>query len=228
MADITLIVERRTVLGKQVRRLRRQGLIPANVYGRGLASVPIQFDLRALRSVLLAAGTNSVVDLHVRLDDGREDAKTHPVLIEHVVRHPATGDVLHVDFHQVDLDRPVRAVVPIAFVGESPAAKAGGVLLHPIDSIEVEALPRSLPHQLEVDIAALIAIDDQLTIADLRLPPGVTVDTDSQTVLVKVVASRLEQEIEAEAAEAQAGAVQATEATQAEADGGVAERRETS
>jgi large subunit ribosomal protein L25 len=214
MADaVSLVVQRRELVGKKVRRLRRQGVIPANVYGRGLESVPVQIEVRALRDVLIAAGMTTVVDLHVLSGDGQEDGKTHPVLIEHVSRHPATGQVLHVDLHQVDLNRPVRAAVQITLVGESPAAtNLGGVLFSPLDTIEVEALPRALPHEIEVDISGLTEIDDQVTVADLRLPAGVTVDTDPDTVVAKVVASKLEQEVAAEEAEAAAAAAEAAEA----------------
>jgi large subunit ribosomal protein L25 len=139
---------------------------------------------------------------------GAGDGEVHPVLIERIARHPATGAVLHVDLHRVDLNRPVRAAVPVTLVGESPAAARGGVLIHPLDTIEVEALPRDLPHAIEVDVSGLTEMDDQITVGALRLPAGVAVDTEPETLVVKVVASRLERELaaEAEAVEAAAAA----------------------
>ena len=212
MADIALSAQRRTILGKRVGRLRRQGIIPANIYGPGIDSVAVQFDLRALREVLLQAGTTTVVDVHLR-GDLRGDGVTHPVLIERIARHPRSGQVLHVDLRRVDPNRPVRAAVPITLVGEAPAVARGGVLVHPLDTLEVEALPRELPHAIEVDVSTLAEIDQQIAVGDLHLPPSVKVDTAPETVVAQVVASRLEREVAAEeaaaAAEAQAAAVEA-------------------
>src|SRR5919202_6753783 len=135
MADVRLDVQARTLFGRKAGRLRRQGIVPANIYGGGLAeSIPVQIDVRSLREVLLSAGTTTVVDVHVRTGESGEDGRTHPVLIERVSRHPATGQVLHVDLRQVRLDQPVRASVPVTFFGEAPAVHAGGVLFHPVDA----------------------------------------------------------------------------------------------
>ena len=216
MADLTLQAQLRTITGKKVRQLRRQGLVPANIYGRGVESTPIQLDLRHLRQALLTAGTSTVIDVHVTTADGSEDGKTHPVLIEKVSRHPGTGQVLHVDLHQVDLNRPVHTAVPLVLAGESPAVKLGGVLMHAVDSLEVEALPRALPHSIEVDISGLAELDTQITAGEVSLPPGVKLISDPETVIAHVVASKLEQEVAAEAAEAAAEAA-AEEAPAAEA-----------
>jgi len=220
MADVRLDAQVRTLLGKKAKRLRRQGIVPANIYGGGLeASIPVQIDVHALRDILIAAGTSTIVDVQVRSASGGEEGRTHPVLVEHVARHPASGQVLHVDLHQVNLDKPARAAVPVTLVGEAPAVKEGGVLFHPLDLIEVEALPRALPHAIEVDISGLSAVDQQITIADLRLPPGVTVEADPETVVVQIVASSMEREVEAEQAEAAAEAAEAGAAPAATEEG---------
>jgi large subunit ribosomal protein L25 len=217
--QITLAAQRRTLLGKKVGRLRRRGIIPANIYGRGMESIPVQIDVRDLRDALLRAGTTTVVTLQVRGADGgaggAENGATYPVLIERIQRHPASGQVLHVDLLKVDLNRPVRAVVPIRLVGEAPAVAAGGVLYHPLDEIEVEALPRDLPHEIVVDVSTLVDVDAQITVGDLRLPPGVTVDAAPETVVVKVTPSKVELEIAAEEAEAAAAAEAAAPAAPA-------------
>ncbi|MGH2353105.1 MAG: 50S ribosomal protein L25 [Chloroflexota bacterium] len=228
MADITLNAERRTLKGKQVRALRRQDIIPANIYGRGIESVAVQFRLRALRDLLIQAGTTSIVDVHVHDPAGGSDGESHPVLVERVSRHPASGKVLHVDLRHIDLNRPVRAAVPIRLVGEAPAVNLGGVLVHPLDTIEVEALPRSLPRVIEVDISALADLDSQITVGDLQLPPGVTTNAAPESVVAHVVTSRLEQEVAAEEAaaaeaaeevEAPEAAPEAAESTEAGAGG---------
>ena len=219
MADVRLDAQVRTLTGHKAGRLRRQGIIPANIYGGGLEqSIPVQFDVRSLREVLLAAGTTTVVDVHVRTGEGSEDGGSHPVLIESITRHPSTGQVLHVDLHQVNLNKPVRAHIPITLTGEAPAEKLGHIVFHPLDSIEVEALPRALPHGIEVDVSHLENVDEQITVADLRLPAGVTIDTDPETLVVRVMASTLEAEVEAEEAEAaEAAAEAAAEVAEAEA-----------
>ena len=226
MADIALRAQTRTIKGKKVGALRRQGLIPANIYGRGLESLPVQIDIRAFRDALAEAGHSTVVDVHVFGAGGMEDGKSHPVLIEKVSTHPATGKVQHVDLRQVDLNRPVKASVALVLVGESLAVKnEGGVLMHSLDNLDVEALPRALPHEIEVDISVLTELDQSITVADLRLPAGVTVDTDPSTVIAQVIASKLEQEVAAEEAETAAEAAEAaaeageepTEATEGEA-----------
>ncbi len=225
--QITLAAQRRTLLGKKVGRLRRRGIIPANIYGRGMESIPVQIDVRDLRDALLRAGTTTVVTLHVRGADGAaggaENGATYPVLIERIQRHPASGQVLHVDLLKVDLNRPVRAMVPIRLVGEAPAVAAGGVLYHPVDEIEVEALPRDLPHEIVVDVSTLVDVDSQITVGDLPLPPGVTVDAAPETVVVKVTPSKVEREIAAEeeaAAAAEAAAAPAPAPPEAQAPAG--------
>src|SRR5918995_4051905 len=140
MADVTLNATLRTLRGKKVRALRRQGLVPANIYGRGVESLPLQFELRDLRDVLLQAGTTTVVDLHISDAGGRDDGRLHPVLIETVQRNPANGKVLHVDFRQVDLNRPVRTSVTIVLQGESPAASRGAVVVQAMAPLDNEAL----------------------------------------------------------------------------------------
>ena len=210
MADIELRAQTRTIKGKKVGALRRQGIIPANIYGRGIESLPVQIEVRAFRDALAKAGHSTVVDVHVVSGSGQEDGKSHPVLIENIATHPASGKVQHVDLRQVDLNRPVRAAVALVLIGESLAVKnEGGVLVHPLDNLEVEALPRALPHEIEVDISVLTELDQSITVGDLRLPTGVTTDADPTTVIAQVIASKLEQEVAAEEAEAAAEAAEA-------------------
>lgn len=216
MADITLRAQPRTILGKKVAALRRAGIIPANIYGRGIESLAIQMDVRDLRDALAHAGTSTVIEVQVA-GGAHGDGQGHPALIEHVSTHPASGKVLHVDLRKLDLTRPIRAAVPLVMVGEAPAANAGAVIFSPLDEIDVEALPNQLPHQIEVDVSALHEIDNQITVADLRLPDGVEAITDPETLVVRAMASKLEQEVLAEAAEAAAETAEAEEAAVEEA-----------
>jgi large subunit ribosomal protein L25 len=208
MADITLQASRRTTAGKKVKRLRREGTIPGRIYGAGMESIPVQIDVQALRGVLAAAGSTTVVDVSLGGADGNGATETYPALIEGVTRHPSSGRLLHVDLHRVDLSRPVRATVPISLLGESAAVGAGGVLLHALDALEVEAMPAALPHTIEVDISVLRETDDQLTVGDLQLPSGVATHSPAETLVAKVVASKLELEVAAEVAETAAAAAE--------------------
>lgn len=218
MANITLNAQVRTTQGKQVRALRRQGIIPANVYGRGIDSVAVQFALRDLRDVLIEAGATTVVDLRVRPADGDGAAQVHPVLIETIAREPGRGRILHIDFRQVDLNRPVRTSVPIVLHGEAPAADRGGVPVQSLDALEVEALPRDLPHEIAVDVSGLAAIDDQITVGDIKLSAGVTAHADADIIVVRIIGSRLEAEVAAEDAVAAEEAAAANEEASAGED----------
>lgn len=230
MAEIVLRAQQRTLLGKKVGRLRREGLIPGNIFGAGLPSLAIQFDARSLREALIKAGTSTVVDVHLSTE-GHDDGKQHPVLIEKISIDPVSAKILHVDFHQVDLNRPTRAAVSVVLVGESPAVKnLGGVLIQSLDTLEVEALPRNLPHEIRIDIDRLVGIDDHVTVADLKLPEGVTTDVAPEIIIAQVVASKLAEEVSAEeaetAAEVAAEAAAETEAA-SEAEGATGEAEAT-
>ena len=222
MADVILNATLRTLRGKKVRALRRQGLVPANVYGRGVESLPLQFELRDLRDVLLQAGLTTVVDLQISDAGGRDDGRSHPVLIETVQRNPANGHVLHVDFRQVDLNRPVRASVQIVLQGEAPAAAQGAVVVQALDTLEVEALPRSLPQEIVVDISTLVDTTSQIAVGELSLPEGVEAQADPATIVVSVVASRMEAEVAAEDAAAAEEAAETRPEVEAPAEGAAA------
>ena len=183
----TYEVDQRAVLGKKVRRLRRDGVLPANIYGRGIPSVAVQMPLRAAREMLTAHGTNTLIRVQVS-----GEAESRPVTVRAVKRHPASGALEHLDFYQVDLARTMRATVPVTVIGEAPAVDAyGGILLHAVDSVQVEALPSDVPTQLEVSVDGLEEIDDQVTVADLVVPGGVTIHTDSDLMLARVTRPRL-------------------------------------
>ena len=112
----------------------------------------------------------------------------------------------------MELNRPVRASVPLVLTGESPAAVRGAVVVQALDSLEVEALPRALPQEITVDISGLVDTTSQVSVGELTLPEGVTAQADGSTVVVSVVASRMEEEVAAEVAEVAEAAAEAAEA----------------
>jgi len=179
---IKLNVEPRKMTGRQIKALRRDGLLPANIYGKKTKSLAVQVDLKSFLPVLSDAGETSLVELKVKGED-----KLRPVLIHNVQYHPLDESPLHADFYEVDLKEKVTAKVEIELIGEAPAVKEKiGILIQPLAEVELQALPAELPEKLELNIASLKAIDDALTVADIKVPEGVTILTDQKEVLVKI------------------------------------------
>jgi large subunit ribosomal protein L25 len=202
----TLTIQRRDVLGKRVRRLRAQGIVPANVYGHGRASRPVQFNDLEFRRLLNARGGTKVIDL-------REDGANEAAVVRHIEREPKTGRIQHVDFMHVEMNEKLRARIPIRLVGDAPAVRTlGGTLLHLVDTVEVECLPRDLPDALELDISSLEDFDSTLQVSDLPLPRGVTLLADSEEPVVRIAAPRAEPTPAAEQPEPQAAAAESAEA----------------
>ncbi len=200
-----LKVQVRDVLGKKVGQLRRQGFIPANIYGHNVQSLAVQVDLDELKRVLRTAGRNDLVHLEV---DGQEP---RPAFIRDVQHNPVTDAVLHVDFLQISLKEKVRMDVPVHLVGTAPAVSAyGGVLMHGVDHVTVEALPTDVPSFVEADVSRLTSMEHALHVSDLKVPAGVAVLTDPELVVAKVAHSALERAVAAE--EAAAGEVVTAEA----------------
>jgi large subunit ribosomal protein L25 len=218
----TYEVDQRAVLGKKVKRLRRDGVLPANIYGRGIPSVAVQMPLRAAREMLTAHGTNTLIRVQV---SGEADSR--PVTVRAVKRHPASGAIEHLDFYQVDLQRTMRATVPVTVIGEAPAVNAyGGILIQGMDSVQVEALPSDVPTHLEVAVDGLEEIDDQVTVADLIVPGGVTIHADSDLMLARVTRPRLIVEEEEEVPEGEEALPEGEEGEEGEAPAEAEEQTE--
>ena len=204
-----LKVEKRKILGKQVKKLRRDGILPGNVYGKEIKSASVQVPLKEFQTVFNEAGETGLVDLDL-------EGKIIPVLIQNV-QSDYKNNVLHADFYQVNLKEKVKAMVPLEIVGEPKAVTEKlGLLINVLSEAEVEALPEDLPEKIEVNVEHLAAVDDQITVADLKVAAGVTVLTDPTQVVSKIdeLVSKEAQELaaqeaaEAEAAKAEAGAAE--------------------
>ena len=190
---VELNVNPRQVLGKKVKRLRRGGVIPANVYGHALESVAIQVPKDDLVHLLRSAGRNEIVYLRL---DGEE---LRPTFVRQVQRNPATDAILHVDFYQISLKEKVRMDVPVALVGTAPAEQThGGTLLLSLDRIAVEGLPMEIPSFIEVDVSGLEEIDATIYVRELDVPSEVTVLSDPEQVVAKVAPPHVEKEVEEE------------------------------
>lgn len=193
MADTdTYAVAPRALVGKRVATLRREGVLPANIFGRGLESVAVQMPYRSARELLIAHGTDNLLQVQI---DG--EAAPRPVVVRAYQRHPVTREVLHLDFYQVDLARPIQGTVPIRLVGEAPAVHVfQAILLTGADSIHVEALPADLPEHLEISVEGMTDEDSVITVADLDVPARVRVLTDPETMVARIGRGRLRAEAE--------------------------------
>jgi len=180
--ELKLTAEKRTILGRKAKTLRREGILPANIYGKKVKSLAVQTDLKSFLVAFKKTGETSVVELKVK-----GEKKSRPVLIHNVQFDPVSDQPLHADFYQVDLKEKVTTEVPIELVGESPAAKEKiGILIQPLTEVEVEALPTELPDKLELDISGLKDVGNAVTVTDLKVAKGVKVLTSEKEILAKV------------------------------------------
>ncbi|MFK7696856.1 50S ribosomal protein L25 [Paenibacillus sp. HJGM_3] len=163
----------------ELKAMRAGGRVPAVVYGKSIGSVPISVDEKQM-SALLRGHHNGVLTLEV------PGQGSQPVMVGGVDRHKLSRDVLHVDFHQINMSEPVLAKVPIDLEGDSPGVREGGVLTALLHEIEVRCLPDKLPADLKVDISAL-GTGDSLLAGDLSLPEGVELKTDPHAVIVTIL-----------------------------------------
>ena len=187
---------------RRVRRLRKEGLIPGVLYGKGHARAFVVGE-RELRTALTGpSGLHAILDVVI---EGQKSP--HHAVLKEYQQHPIRGTLTHVDFHEVRLDQPIQATVTVQLVGESPGAKQGGVVQQVTREIRVEALPTAIPEHIDADISTL-EVGETVRIADLDAVEGVSYLDDPETVLANCSMPRgiaeLE-EAEAEAAEGEEG-----------------------
>lgn len=176
-----LKAEKRNIVGRKVKTLRADGVLPANIYGKKVKSLSVQVNTKEFESVYKAVGETGLIELKV-------GSETKPVLVHNVQLHAKSDLPLHVDFLQVDLKEKVTAEVPVELVGESPAEKQSlGTVVQQISEIEVEALPMDLPEQFEVNIDGLADVDQAIFVKDLKVDKSkVELKVDPEAIVVKV------------------------------------------
>ena len=173
--------------------IRRTSGVPAVVYGHKMKATPIEVGAIEFAKIFSQAGETSLITLNLG------DGKDHNVLVRDVQRHPVQGSVIHVDFFQVRLDEVISASVPLRFVGEAPAVKdLGGIFVHPLDEIELEALPQNLPHDIEVDISGLINFEKVIHVSDLKVGEGIKILLDPEEVVALVQEPKSQEELDDE------------------------------
>ena len=215
-----LVVRPRTVLGKKVGALRREGRLPGVIFGKHADSTPVETDTMTFQKGYRRWGQTTLLSL-TGLDGGEV-----PVLVHDVSREPRTGSLLHVDFARVSLTEKTHAVVPLHFAGESPAVRThGGVMVHALSEVRIEALPQDIPHQIDVDLSKIEQIEDTLYVRDLVVDASkIEILNDGDAVVAKAVAPRAEEEVKpaAVAAEGEAALGEAAEEGAAPAAAGAA------
>jgi large subunit ribosomal protein L25 len=202
-----LKVEKRKILGKKVHKLRKEGLFPANIYGKGVKSVAVQVPYKDFEKVYKEAGETGIVDVDIA-------GEVRPSLIHNVQQDYYKHTLLHADFFQVNLKEKVKTMVKIITIGEPKAvAEKLGLLMQTLNEVEIEALPTDLPDKVEVNVEPLAVLDAQITVGEIKAPAGVTILTDASQVVAKI-GSLISKEA-AEQAAAEAAAAEAAKAATA-------------
>jgi len=210
--SISLKVGKRKVLGKKAKKLRRQGILPANIYGKKVKSLAVQVSLKDFLPVYKKTGETGIIEIVV---EGEKNPRH--VLIHNVQKDPLSGQPLHADFHQVSLTERITASIPIELTGESPAVQQKlGVLIQPLSEVEVEALPTNLPEQFTIDISSLKEVDQAITAGDLKPPAGVKILTSPKEILVKINPPTKEEEVAPPPTEEESSTGESTEEKPAE------------
>lgn len=185
----TLAATKRDVTGKRVARLRKAGLLPAVVFGRGLVSQSLSLDSHEFELLQRKIGQNALVDLSV------EGTKATPVLVAGIQRDPVYRRMLHVDLFAVRMTEELTVDVPLVTIGESLAVdKLGGTLLHMLESVKVRALPDHLPQSIDLPIDSLVDFEATVHVRDLSIPADVTLLTDPDEIVARVQQPRIEEE----------------------------------
>lgn len=189
--DITLTLQKRDVVGKAVKRLRREGQVPAVIHDHGKESLHVMAPYLELLKAYHHAGKHHPVELKV-------GGQQHLALIKDVDFDPKKHQLRHIVFNAIKQDEAVEAEVPIVITGDIPAEMASLMVLKTLDHVVVEALPRDLPDELTIDGAKLAAIGDRVTVADLRVPGGVTIKDEPDQMIAVVEEPRVQEEPETE------------------------------
>ncbi len=185
MEEVVLNAEKRNVIGKQVRALRRQGKLPAVIYGHGIEPLSISLNQREASKILPSLSSSHLVVIMV-------DSQPHTTLVREKQRHPVKGQMIHIDFQEVSMTERLRAQVQLVIVGEAPAVKNyNGIVVINMEELEVEALPGDLPDRITINISSLENIGDAIRVSDIPLPSAVEMIEEANEIIVVVTAPTL-------------------------------------
>ncbi len=183
MQEIKLKAQKREIVGRKVKKIRKEGLIPANVYGKKTKSLAIALQIEDFEKVYAEAGETGVVKLSV---EGEKEER--PILIQNLQKDPVTEEALHVDLRQIILTEKITAKVPVEIVGEAPAAQQKiGILIQTVSEIEVEALPMDLPEKFTVDVSKLANVGDEIIVKEITVDRSkVQLNAEDNLVVAKI------------------------------------------
>jgi large subunit ribosomal protein L25 len=184
-----LEIKTRTVFGSKLNALRKEGLVPAEVYGHEMENLHVAVEEKAFLKMYRVAGENTIITLV-------HDGEKIPALVAEVAINPLTGRPIAVDFHKVRMDEKIRTNVPIVLTGKNTAKENGFDLLQTLDECEVEALPNNLPHEFKVDTSGLANLGESIHIKDLPILSGVKMITPPDTIIAAVTEKPEEEIVE--------------------------------
>lgn len=183
-------VEKRDVVGKKVRKLRKEGVLPLNIYGKETKSISLKADALEFQKFFDQHGETSLVDVVIK-----GEKKPRTVLMKNPQFDPITDEIIHLDIHEVSLKDKVTANIPIEVVGESPIAETGeGIQVQILDEVEVEALPTDLPEKFVVDASALKKLGDSITVGGLEFDKNkIEVKANPEQIILQIEEPREEE-----------------------------------
>ncbi|PIP28268.1 MAG: 50S ribosomal protein L25 [Candidatus Moranbacteria bacterium CG23_combo_of_CG06-09_8_20_14_all_35_22] len=191
MDKVKLSAKIREVFGKKTKKGKKEGLVPAVVYGKKIESKSLWIKALDFSRLLKKAGESTIIELDIDEKDKRN------VIIYEIQKDPVTGKFIHADFFQVRMDEEIEKAVELNYIGEAPAVKElYGVLVKSLDEITVKCLPADLPSEITVDISSLKTFEDHICIKDLEISPKIKIDLDPETVVALVSPPRSDEELE--------------------------------
>lgn len=218
MAKLTLKVEKREVLGKKSRFLRRQGITPTHLFGHGIESLALQCNTADLKRIIAKGGTTRLIDIDIEAEKQPRSA-----FIREIQRDGISGLLLHVDFYQIRKTEKMTAAIPVILVGEAPALKSrDNMIEHLLNEIGVECLPDKLPPQIEIDLSPLEEAGQSIHVRDITLDKDIKITTDLEQIIVKISKIKIaveKEEEEVEEAEAEVTEAETATETKADAEG---------
>jgi len=193
---LKLSVKLRQETGHKNKAIRKQGLVPAILYGHKIKNLNLSIKEQNIEKMYKQAGESTLIKLSIAADKD-ESVKERMVLIHSVSKDPVSGKIVHVDFYQVKMDQTTTVEVPLVFIGKSEAIETDkGVLIRNIQVVEIEALPQDLPSEIEVDISVLKTFDDNIYIKDLKIPEKTEIKNNPEDSVASVIPPRTSAELE--------------------------------
>lgn len=209
MSDYKLKASKRELVGSAVESLRKEGAIPAVVYGKGKENLNLSINKIEFNKVFGKTGENTLIDLEI------EGGGMKNVLAKEVQFHPITDEPIHIDFYEVRMDEEIETEVPLKFVNESPAVKdLEGTFITNKTDVTVKCLPANIPHEIEIDISVIATFEDSIQAKDIRLPANVELLMDPEETIALVNPPRSEEELK----ELESEVVENVEAVEATAE----------